>query len=435
MAANRLTFTDPLFMHPSDGPTSVSVSNLQGASDYRAWRRSFEIQLSAKRKLGFVDGSLSRSLTDVNEANQWDTCNNMVISWIHNNISKNIKTSVLFINTPAGIWKQLEKRFSLTNGSRKYKLNKDLFNLRQNGLKVSEYFTSLSSLWEEIDSMNVLPAVTSNTAEINNLLKAIDNMKEESKLFQFLNGLDDVYGNQRSQLLMMIPLPSVEEACAAVQQEESQKEVLNQGVLGDNEVLAMFSKGNGDRNMMCTGCGRKGHSSDKCWEVKGYPKWHYKYKPGQRNVANKWSGNKPNGARLANNVQGNVGEQVVITSQQLDQLLKLIPKDGFVSQRESETDEEIDYGFSGMVSSGNKKMSETEEWIIDSGASDHITDSLENMVNIRTAPSTFTITLPTGAKASITHVGDVLLPNGLKLKNVLHVPQFNHNLLSIHKLA
>lgn len=35
----------------------------------------------------------------------------------------------------------------------------------------------------------------------------------------------------------------------------------------------------------------------------------------------------------------------------------------------------------------------------------------------------------------ITHVGDVVLCNGVKLNNVLHVPQFNHNLLSIHKLA
>lgn len=71
MATNKISYTDlqnPLFLHPSDGPTFVSVSKLQGPGDYRAWKRMFEIQLSAKRKLGFVDGSVTRSDADVAEA-------------------------------------------------------------------------------------------------------------------------------------------------------------------------------------------------------------------------------------------------------------------------------------------------------------------------------------------------------------------------------
>lgn len=35
----------------------------------------------------------------------------------------------------------------------------------------------------------------------------------------------------------------------------------------------------------------------------------------------------------------------------------------------------------------------------------------------------------------IKHIGDVVLPSGLRLTDVLHVPQLNHNLLLIHKLA
>lgn len=110
-------------------------------------------------------------------------------------------------------------------------------------------------------------------------------------------------GAQRSQLLMLNPLPSVEMACAAMQQEESQNEVLSQGVMGDENVLAMYSKGNRDKVLMCTTCGRKGHTHDRCWEATGmYPKWHSRYKPGQKPAIRRWSGNKTDGAKVANNV-------------------------------------------------------------------------------------------------------------------------------------
>lgn len=107
-SGSKFSFSDmqnPLFLHPSDNPLSISVSKLQGAADYRAWKRSMEIQLSSKRKLGFVQGTEIRSATDATEALQWDTSNSMVISWIHNNVSDSIKNSVLFITSASEVWK------------------------------------------------------------------------------------------------------------------------------------------------------------------------------------------------------------------------------------------------------------------------------------------------------------------------------------------
>lgn len=84
---------------------------------------------------------------------------------------------------------------------------------------------------------------------------------------------------------MMSPLPSVEVVCAVIQQEESQKEVLSYGGVGESDVMAVFSKRVGDKILECASCGRKGHTRDKCWEVTGYPKWHYKHKPGVQKQA------------------------------------------------------------------------------------------------------------------------------------------------------
>lgn len=152
--------------------------------------------------------------------------------------------------------------------------------------------------------MNTLPVAKVITPELTALLDAINTMNEESKLFQFLNGLDDVYGAQMSQILMICPLPSLEAACSAIQQEESQKEILTQEGANDGDVLAMYSKGAVNKVLSCASCGRKGHTSDKCWETTCYPQCHYKYKPGQKQPMNKWVGNKRTSVpRMANNAQ------------------------------------------------------------------------------------------------------------------------------------
>ncbi|XP_074362450.1 uncharacterized protein LOC141702727 [Apium graveolens] len=139
----------------------------------------------------------------------------MVIAWIHNNVSDSIKNSILFVNNASDAWKILEKRFQVVNGSRKYKLCRDLFNLKQNGVSLLEYYTAMSIIWSELEDMNALP---------------------------FLNGLDDEYGAPRSQLLMMDPFPSVEMACSVIQQEETQRETLKMTVGQSSEIAVMYSK-------------------------------------------------------------------------------------------------------------------------------------------------------------------------------------------------
>lgn len=63
--------------------------------------------------------------------------------------------------------------------------------------------------------------------------------------------------------------------------------------------------------------------------------------------------------------------------------------------------------FSGMITCGAVE-STTREWILDSGASDHMPCSLNLLHNIRPAPSHLNIKLPTGNTVNITHIGDTV---------------------------
>ena len=105
--------SSPLYLHPSDGSNSISVEKLLGASNYRSWRRSFEIGLVSKRKLGFVTGTEHKDTHNRTKQEAWDTCNSMVISWswIINNVSDSIRKSIMFLDSAHAIWKQLEQRF------------------------------------------------------------------------------------------------------------------------------------------------------------------------------------------------------------------------------------------------------------------------------------------------------------------------------------
>ncbi|KAL2906933.1 hypothetical protein RDABS01_005643 [Bienertia sinuspersici] len=89
--SGKLTLSDfqnPLYLHPSDGQHSVSIKELTGAQIYREWRRSMEIILASKRKLGFVAGAVKKDTSDSEKADQFDTCNSMVIAWILANVSE-----------------------------------------------------------------------------------------------------------------------------------------------------------------------------------------------------------------------------------------------------------------------------------------------------------------------------------------------------------
>jgi len=143
-----------------------------------------------------------------------------------NSVSDSIAESILYIESASSIWKHLERRFAVSNSSRKYKLNMDVYNLKSGGNSISEYYTKMRGIWEEFSAMNDLPKFTNVNEEITNFLHALTKQNEEQKLFQFLNGLDEMYAAQRSQILLMNPLPSVESVCSMLQQEELQKHVL-----------------------------------------------------------------------------------------------------------------------------------------------------------------------------------------------------------------
>ena len=73
-------------------------------------------------------------------------------------------------------------------------------------------------------------------------------------------------------------------------------------------------------------------------------------------------------------------------------------------------------------------------WIIDTGATNHMTCSTSCFTNINASIS-YSLKLPNGHNVPVTHTGTIQLTKSILLADVLCVPSFSFNLLSTKKLS
>ncbi|KAL2905640.1 RNA-binding protein 45 [Bienertia sinuspersici] len=151
--SSAIDTTGPLHLYPSEGSLVIS-KKLQGIANYRYWKRTMEIALAARKKLGFVTWAI-------------DTCNNVVISWLHASVSDTIKKSVLYNNSTRDIWLQLQRRFILSNGALKYRISKALECV----------------LWEELENLNDYPVITQMNPDVRHILMLSRNNKKNNTCF------------------------------------------------------------------------------------------------------------------------------------------------------------------------------------------------------------------------------------------------------------
>lgn len=88
----------PLYLSPSDNPGTNLVFTLFDGTGYADWRKSMLISLSAKNKVGLINGRLLKPRDDSPYFELWARCNDMVMAWLINLLTKGIRSSVLLSN-------------------------------------------------------------------------------------------------------------------------------------------------------------------------------------------------------------------------------------------------------------------------------------------------------------------------------------------------
>ncbi|XP_059281111.1 uncharacterized protein LOC132034768 [Lycium ferocissimum] len=215
--------SNPYYLHPSDSPGMQLVNSVFDGKGYAGWSRAIIIALSAKNKLGMIDGNLTEPDPSSAQHQSWCRCNDMVISWILNSLSKDITQSVLYSRTAREIWKDLATRFGQCNGAKLYRLQKELNDVVQGSNDIAGYFTKVKKIWDELDALNTFDHCSCNCI-CGGKTKTIKS-HQDGRLIQFLMGLNDAYSGVKSNILMMDPLPSIGHAYSLLMQDEKQREV------------------------------------------------------------------------------------------------------------------------------------------------------------------------------------------------------------------
>lgn len=142
----------------------------------------------------------------------------MVKSWLLNFVSNQIYHSSLCLNDSSDLWCDLQGHFHMTNLLRTFNLTQQIHDIRQSSMFLSEYFTTLKTLWDNHESSDEQdkPCICGNAAK--HQLKA-----ESFKIVKFLEGINESYTIIRRQIIMKKILPSPVEIYNILDQDDIQK--------------------------------------------------------------------------------------------------------------------------------------------------------------------------------------------------------------------
>jgi hypothetical protein len=452
--------SNPYYVHPNENPSLILVTPLLNSKNYNSWSRAMKVALISKNKLKFVDGTFVQPAPAHVLHDPWIRCNNMVLSWLQRSISEGIAQSILWIDNAHLVWKNLENRFSEGDLFKISDIQDDLAKLQQGNLDISTYFTKLTSLWEQIDSFRPIRDCTCAIQCTCGAATDLRKYKDQDRVIKFLKGLNDQFSHVRSQIMLLDPLPPIDKTFSLVLGQERQLGNHNSVEISpENQTLAMqvqnhngfgggrgsnssgnrgrgrsnYGSGRGQQsNRVCTHCGRNNHIVENCFVKHGYPPgYHYKSsKPSLNNATGSDSPHSTNDEQDANQ------PSLAAIQEQYNQILQLLQTNlastSNSAQSTASTNAITQVPHINSISSPVMGKSPVY-WVIDTGATHHITSNFKNFTSVSTV-SPITMRLPNGQTINTTISGTVQLSDLIILKDVYYIPAFNVNLISVTKL-
>ena len=200
--------TSPYYVHPSDGPSSISITPVLNGSNYHSWARSMRRALGGKMKFDFVDGTIQIPTDSFDPTfRAWTRCNMLVHSWIMRSVSDSIGQSIVFMENAIDVWNDLKERFAQGDLVRISELQQEIYSLKQDNRTVTDFFSQLKILWEELELYMPIPHCSCRIRCSCEAMRSARNNHNLLHVIRFLTGLNEEYNVVKSQIFLLDPLP------------------------------------------------------------------------------------------------------------------------------------------------------------------------------------------------------------------------------------
>ncbi|KAK8923657.1 hypothetical protein KSP39_PZI019078 [Platanthera zijinensis] len=414
-------------------------------SNYLSWSRSITLALKSRRLFGYVTGQVPAPATSSPEWLTWDSENSLVMSWLTNSMQEALARNYLFLDTAADIWRRAEATYSRRgNAAQIFQLRRRISLLRQSDRPPSVYYLEFTQLYQEYDHFDPL-VFTSPVDEA--MVRA---REERNRIFEFLHGLHRDFDQISVQILGRTLLPSLPEVYSLVQQEFDRRQSLVPDSLPESSALVAGSsilgvrpprdakmRGPDKDHLVCDYCGKNRHTRDTCFRLHGFPPPRGGATRGGRGSGRTSSRHTVlRSAHLTDasvDVSSGPDPYAVTGSFSAEEMLALRRMMQGLTTEPTALSSST-YAHTGTPGAHSAESMTSPQWIIDSGATDHMTGSASGFVSYTPLSGRDKVSIADGSLSSIAGKGSISC-SSLLLSSVLHVPSFTRNLLSISHLT
>ena len=397
------------------GTPMITLDKLTGNENNQSWADSMD--------LWFIGNGCEDHLTTADTSipehkrTQWKKIDALPCNILRQSIDAKTLYNIEAYKTCYTLWNQVKKLYT-NDIQRLYRVISSIANLKQLDMDISSYGGRMSALKNEL--ISILPKST-------NTETSLSKMDGVFMIILLLN-LEPDFENIREQILTRAVIPNFDEAFARLLRHTSTAtQSMRSEITPDTSVMVSQSLSRGDsksgggnnrgrgQRPQCTYCHRLGHTRDRCCQLHGRP-------PCTAHLAQSFDH-----SACTSSVSGSSStpQEVILTPSEYEEYLRL-------------TQAAKSSSIASVAQIGNVSACLTHSsapWILDTGASNHISGNKDFFSSL-TFPSPLpTITLVNGSQTIAKGIGSVCPLPSLPLTSVLYVPNFPFNLISISKLT